>query len=118
MSIFSTSHVRIKIEDAPINLKKLRTLSGFQQVYNQKQQVVGRVGWGWGGGRLTFWRVQFPQFLKELVPQKMGNPAQTLLIQVQPRTQQPPELISNDLGSTTDPLNRIFFGTGAPKGPR
>lgn len=73
------------------------------------------MGWGWGGGRLTFGGSSFSVH-KSSVPQKMGNPAQTLLIQVQPRTQQPPELISNeDLSHRLTEQN--LLGTGAPRDP-
>ena len=77
------------------------------------------MGWGWGGGRLTFRRVQsFLGSSKGSVPQKMGTPAQTLLIQVQPRSQQLPELISNE-GSRVHrrPAERNLLGTGAPRDP-
>ena len=77
------------------------------------------MGWGWGGGRLTFRRVQsFLSSSKGSVPQKMGTPAQTLLIQVQRRSQQPPELISNE-GSRVHcrPAERNLLGTGALRDP-
>lgn len=80
---------------------------------------MGQGGTGLGGGRLTFWRVQsFLGSSKSSVPQKMGTPAQTLLIQVQPRTQQPPELISNE-GSQVHhrPAEQNLLGTGAPRDP-
>ena len=81
MSIFSTSHFRIKIEDAPTNQKKkkknLKTLSGFQQVCTTlKQQVVVQGGMG-----LRRWQAhlsegpEFPRFLKELCAPKNANPS-------------------------------------------
>lgn len=80
MGIFSTSHFRIKIEDAPTNQKKkkknLKTLSGFQQVCTTlKQHVVGRCGIGLGRWQAHLSEgPEFPPFLKELCAPKDANP--------------------------------------------
>ena len=124
MSIFSTSHFRIKIEDAPINQKKKKKSEDTQWVstglYNI-ETAGGGAGWDgleevagspFGGSRVS----SVPQ--RALCPKKCEPQLRPVLFKCNPgtRSHQSSSAV-RDLGSTVDPLNGTFLGQEPREAP-